>query len=322
MTTTWGITDGSAGMSAQVAALAQALGLDIRMKRVRVKKAFAWLPNTIFSTPLAYLILPWMIEKNTDVLEKPWPDVVITCGRRAAIVALGMRARAKNTTFICIGDPHTSPSYIDLIVAMEHDKISGKNVIKSRYALHSITPSKLESARAKFSASFAQFPTPRVALLLGGSTNKYRFGKLAMSRVIDDVNNMLENMEGSLLVTPSRRTGEENMAMFCHAFASNPRVYIYDGKGENPYMGMLALADHLVVSNDSVNMMSEARATGKPLYLLELDGHQHTKPSRFAARLLKEGSARKLGRGLESWNYEVRDDMAQLAIAIREKLPL
>ncbi|NBX04057.1 MAG: hypothetical protein EBR02_08395, partial [Alphaproteobacteria bacterium] len=232
------------------------------------------------------------------------------------------RARAKNTKFICIGDPHTHPSYFDLIVAMAHDKISGKNVIKSRYALHAITPAKLEAARLHFADIFEGYPTPRIAILIGGSTNKYTLSASAMSQVIDDLNSLLENTEGSLLITPSRRTGAENVAMLAHAFSSHPRIYIYDGQSENPYMGMLGAADYLVVSNDSVNMMSEARATGKPLYLLPFAGHKHTKPSRFANKLIKEGSARKIERSLQSWNYEVRDDMAGLAIEIRRILPI
>jgi mitochondrial fission protein ELM1 len=188
--------------------------------------------------------------------------------------------------------------------------------------LHRITPGRLEHARAQFAEHFKAFPTPRVAVMLGGSTNKYRFTKTAMSRVIDDLNNVLENSAGSLLITPSRRTGAENLAMLKHAFAHDPRVYIYDNTGENPYMGLLALADYLIVSNDSVNMMSEARATGKPLYILPLMGHKNTKPERFSQRLMREGSARKTGRGLENWSYAIHDDMAQLAIEIRRILPI
>ena len=323
MKSCWGITDGSAGMSAQVLALGEALGLNVQMKRVRVKKRFVWLPNTFFDGPTARLILPFMLEKDGDKLGAPYPEVVITCGRRAAIVALGLKAKigkGGNTRFIHIQDPQVRPFNFDLIVAMEHDRITAPNVIKSRYALHRITPAILESARVRFAPRFAEYPLPLTAVMLGGSTNKYTLTQTGMSVVINEINTLLESTEGSLLITPSRRTGAENIYILQHAFAGHPRVYVYDNKDENPYMGLLALADYLVVSNDSVNMMSEARATGKPLYILPLPGHADTKPARFAKLLQKEGSARLLGRDLESWNYEVRDDMAQLAIEIRERL--
>ena len=320
----WGITDGSAGMSAQVIALGESLGLNIVMKKARVKKSAAWLPNTFFDGPTAKLVVPYLLEKGSDSLAAPYPDIVLTCGRRSAIVALGLKAQMKkaghSARFIHIQDPQVRPHHFDLIVAMEHDKLKGPNVIKSPYALHRITPALLESARVQFSPRFAAYPGPLVAVMLGGSTNKYTLTEEAMGMLIDDINSLLETTEGSLLITPSRRTGAENIAMLQHAFSQHSRVYIYDGKEENPYMGLLALADYLVVSNDSVNMMSEARATGKPLYLLPLPGHENTKPARFARKLQKEGSARLVGRMLESWNYEVRDDMAQLAIEIRRRL--
>jgi mitochondrial fission protein ELM1 len=323
MKTYWGITDGSAGMSAQVQALAGALGINVQMKKVRIKRSAVWLPNTFFDGPTARLIVPYLLEKGSDRLEAPWPDMVITCGRRAAIAALGLKAhigKEAPTRFLHIQDPQVRPQNFDLIVAMEHDRIRAPNVIKSPYALHKITPSLLENARMRFEPRFRGYPYPLVAVMLGGSTNKYTLTENAMGKVIDELNNLLENIEGTLLITPSRRTGERNVTMLEHAFSHHPRVYIYDGKEENPYMGLLAMADHLVVSNDSVNMMSEARATGKPLYILTLPGHKGTKPARFAQRLKKEGSARLLGNVLESWNYEVRDDMARLAIAVRERL--
>src|SRR5690606_25413087 len=147
---------------------------------------------------------------------------------------------------------------------MEHDKIAGTNVIKTRFALHSVTKSALAEARARFIPRFLNYPKPHVAVLLGGSTNKYVLGQPGMANVISRLQLLLAQTEGSLLITPSRRTGEGNIAMLKGAFAGEPRVYIYDFTEENPYMGLLALADHIVVTDDSVNMMSEAAATGKP----------------------------------------------------------
>ena len=94
----------------------------------------------------------------------------------------------------------------------------------------------------------------------------------------------------TLLVTPSRRTGEVQTAMLQSAFPM-PGAYVYDGKGENPYLGLLALADTIIVTDDSVNMMTEACATGKPVYILPLPGHRDTKPARFAKGLIDQGFA-------------------------------
>jgi uncharacterized protein len=320
MTTCWGITDGSAGMAVQVRALAAALDLKPEMKKVLLKKPFAWLPNVFFTGPLRRLVVPLLIGRGSDPLKPPYPDLVISCGRRAAIVAMGLRSRAsRQTRFIHILDPHVKPKHFDLIIAMEHDRIMGTNVLKTPFALHGITPEMLTNARERFLSSFMAYPKPYVTVLLGGTTNKYKLTRARMLEVIAALRRLL-GTRGSLLITPSRRTGEENIAMLRQAFAGNPRVYIYDLESENPYLGLLAMADFIVVSNDSVNMMSEAHATDKPLYILPLPGHKNSKPARFAESMIRDGMARPLGDSLERWSVASGYDMMRLANLVRERL--
>jgi len=222
----WGITPGNAGMQAQVRALAGALGETPVMKNVDIRKSFAWIPNVV-AAPFRRFIVPYFIDAKSDAPTLPYPDIIISCGRRGALVAMGLRHAMPMTKFIHIQDPQVSSRYFDLVIAMEHDKITGPNVIKTRYALHSITPDVLRVAAEKFAPRFAGYAKPLVAVLLGGSTNKYQFGKEAMAQVIMQLQQLLQRMEGTLLITPSRRTGEENVAMLRGAFAENPRVYVY-----------------------------------------------------------------------------------------------
>lgn len=324
MTTCWGITDGSAGMVSQVSALAEALGLELQLKRVRVKKPLVLLPNILFVSWLIRLVNKYFLTDDSDSLAGPWPKVVISCGRRGAIVTMGMRAEAmahggERPHFIHIQDPQTSARRFDVVLAMEHDKIQGPNVIKSRLALHSITPEKLAAAREKFAPRFAAYPRPLVAVMLGGSTQKYKLTAEKMELVIAALRRLLDS-GSSLLITASRRTGVENIVALTQALGDNPRVYIYDGVEENPYMGMLALADSLVVSNDSVNMVSEAYVTGKPLHILRFCGHADTKPARFAEKMVASGAAQWLSDGGAKAHAPV-DDMARVVAEIRRLIP-
>ncbi len=312
----WGITPGAAGMVAQVKALALALGVVPEMKEITVKQPWAALPNAIH----AEVLKPWIPRYVSPPLAGERPDLVISCGRRGAIAAMGLRA--PGTRVIHIQDPQCSARHFDLVVAMEHDKIRGDNVITTRFALHSVTPDALEKAKTQFLPYFAAYARPYVSVLLGGSTNKYTLTESAMQGVIAMLKRVLDKTSGSLLITPSRRTGEKNIALLKAAFARNPRVYIYGGTGDNPYMGMLALADYLIVSNDSVNMMTDAYATGKPLYLLPLPGHEGTKPAAFGAGLVRDGIARLAGESLEVWDYPVKDEMVALAGEIKKRLNL
>jgi len=323
----WGITDGGAGMVAQVKALATALDIKPEMKKIVVRAPWAWLPNIFYATKLRSLMMPYFISPASDSLAPPYPDLIISCGRRAAMVAMGLREHIeqhrlpKTPYFIHILDPYVNAKYFDLLIAMEHDRLApAPKLITTRFALHAITPKILDEARQHFALRFAAYPKPLIAVLLGGSTNKYSLSNNAMKGVIASLKRLLAQTQGSLLITSSRRTGEKNTAMLRQAFADSGRVYIYDFVEKNPYLGMLALADTIIVTNDSVNMMSEACATGKPVYLLPLAGHIYTRPARFAAQLLRDGIARPLGGKLEKWGYKVENEMGRLAEEIKQRL--
>jgi uncharacterized protein len=260
----------------------------------------------------------------------PWPDLVISCGRKGALAAMGMRYLAQQvpgikTRFIHIQDPQVTSDHYDMVIAMAHDKITGANVIKTRFALHAVTPQGLEAACAQFAPQFAPYAKPYIAVLLGGSTNKYTLKRRYMHKMIEELKRTLSQSSGSLLITPSRRTGKSNVALLKESFAfaeGDNKAYVYDFTGENPYAGMLALADFIIVTNDSVNMMSEAYATGKPVYILPLPGHRGTKPARFAEALIRDGLAKPLTLPLTSWEHPIHNEMNALRDKVREKLAL
>lgn len=267
-----GITDGSAGMNAQVRALAEALGVELELVTASVNKVWHRLPNRAFDFGLS------KIFSVTNASFPDLPELIISCGRKGALIAASLKTAAKR---IHIQDPQMSPKHFDVVVAMDHDKLKAGNVISVPYALHSITPAKLAEAKEQWQHKFGYLRKPWNAVLIGGTTNKYRFTEVALQKLISEA----EHIEGALLVTTSRRTGADNVQKIAARWRNNGRVYLYTGEGENPYLGMLACADHVYVTNDSVNMMSEARAAGKPFSIIKLQGHKRTKPARFAERI-------------------------------------
>ncbi len=335
----WGITDGSAGMVAQVRALALALGVEPVMKTCRLRAPFGWIPNAVYVNTfplLLWLLFKFGLRRGGDDLSAPLPRIIISCGRRAAAVAMALsrfgvwgKTEEGDTTiappfFVHIQDPRCDIAAFDLVVAMAHDRIARKshhNVVVTHYALHSIRSRFLNEAAQRWDTQFAAYPVPRVALLFGGSTNRYTLTSSHMQEVVERLRRWHASFAGSLLITPSRRTGAENAALLKQAFAGDGRVYCYDGSGDNPYLALLGLADYLIVTDDSVNMMTEAAATGKPLYLLRLPGHRNTKPSRFADKLITDGIARVLPDTgvLERWEYRIPDEAEMIARIIKKR---
>ena len=97
--------------------------------------------------------------------------------------------------------------------------------------------------------------------------------------------------------------------------------YVWDGSGDNPYFGMLALADAIVVTMDSVSMVSEAVATTAPVMLARLPGRSR-RNALFTEALLRDGRVREFAGRLELWPVTPLDDTAEAAAEMCRRLGL
>jgi mitochondrial fission protein ELM1 len=129
---------------------------------------------------------------------------------------------------------------------------------------------------------------------------------------------LADTMGASLLVTPSRRTGKETIAALKSALTGAP-AFVWDGEGENPYFGILGLSDYLVVTVDSVNMISEACASGKPVYVYDLPGGSQ-KSSRFRDALFARGLARNFEIPLVPYPAEPLNEMQAVVRAVEDRI--
>jgi uncharacterized protein len=314
---TWIVTDGSVGMEAQGIAVAKAVGLPYRLKRVQVEGAMRYLP-----APLQTLIPPPLLLKSVasnEPLQAPWPRLVISIGRRSVPVAIALKRRAK-AFGLHIQNPKVPASLFDLIAAPVHDGYTGPNVVNTFGAVHSVTESRLVEAAEKFHDMIAPLPHPRVAVLLGGESQAFGFPPEAASSLGASLAVLAREHSASLLVTPSRRTSPESLEALARAIKDVPHV-VWDGSGENPYFAFLAFADAIVVTEDSVNMVTEAAGTGKPVYVQSLPGKSR-RLSRFHQLMRERGATRPFEGKLEFWTYLPINDTEVVASAIRRALGL
>ena len=136
------------------------------------------------------------------------------------------------------------------------------------------------------------------------------------SRAADRIAAAIKRRGGSVVATPSRRTGPDGVALLRERLAEIPGD-IWDGRGENPYYAYLAVADALMVTADSVSMVSEAAATGKPVHIIDLPGGD-AKFARFHAAMREAGITRPFAGNIEEWAYRPPDDTARAAAAMRD----
>lgn len=304
----WAVSEGHAGMENQCVGLAERLGAPFQVMRVHPRAPWTWLPPGLWPAPMLAL------GADSSRLAPPWPDVMITCGRRSAPYALHVkRASAGRTFAVHIQDPLTRLDRFDLIAAPRHDRLAGPNVVETFGALHKVTPARLAAEADRFRASVAHLPRPLVCVLVGGPNGAYEMP----TEVVAGLAQKLRGLGAGLAVTPSRRTGEMNVATLRSALSGAPAV-VWDFSGENPYFGWLALADAVIVTCDSVSMVSEACFTGKPVHVVDLPGG-NAKFRAFHAAMGAAGFARPFQGRLERWTYRPPDDTGAVAAEVRRR---
>ena len=312
----WVVTDGKAGMESQCIGLAEALSLDPAVKRVAFRVPWRQLtPHLRFAQSLSF-------AKHSDALQAPWPDLIIATGRQSVAAALFIRTSArkdgKRAIIVQLQNPGIAIAHFDLVVAPRHDGLKGDNVVATHGALHRVTMEAISEGASRLTPYLSCLPRPYIGVLLGGSNAAYHFDSDAAARLGRQLKSSAEALGGSLLVTPSRRTGEANTIAIKDAIGTVPNFF-WEGNGFNPYFGILGTADFLVVTCDSVNMVSEALASRKPVYVADLPGGT-SKFKTFHRHLRDEGLARPFSGALEHYSYVPPDDLAEVTARIRALL--
>ncbi len=257
----WVISDGAAGNERQALSLADAMCLSAHVIRLQPRAPWRWFAPRL--TAGARLGFPAALRRE---LQAPWPLMAIGCGRQAALLTRGLREWSEGATFtLQILDPRIGAQHFDLVVAPRHDALHAGNVIQTLGALNPIDDAWLAHAAGQFTA-LAQLPRPRTVLLAGGPRRGLALDDAWLEALIAQIERWRERDGGSLLISTSRRTPSAWRERLRGAFRNGCTCFWGGAEdGANPYASYLALADRIVVTPDSVNMLSEACAVGVPV---------------------------------------------------------
>lgn len=311
----WIVSDGKIGMENQCRGLAERLGVDAEIKRIDVAAPWCWLPPQLCFAPLTGL------TRHSDALQPPWPDLLIATGRKSVAPALAIRNANRGATFcVQLQNPGIDPARFDMVIAPQHDGLTGSNVLSLLGSPHGVTTPKLTAARLEFAALMEPLARPRIAVLLGGDNAVYRMTEAIAERLAANLATVAHATGGGLAITASRRTPAAAISGIRNALAGQNAVF-YDGVGPNPYLGYLAWADAVIVTGDSVNMVTEATATGGPVYIIELEGGS-AKFSRFHDAMRAAGYTRPFTGDIETWRYTPPDETARAAAEIAQRMNL
>ncbi|MBE9605208.1 mitochondrial fission ELM1 family protein [Acetobacteraceae bacterium H6797] len=285
------LADPRAGTAAQALGIAERLGVPFEVLPLEwgagARIPWPW-PSLLGLTPAA----------RARVRAAGKPDLVIAAGRRAAPVARWFGRRGAR--LVQAMRPGFGASAFDLLVLPRHDEAGeGQNVITILGATHRLSPARLAKGREAWAAELGALPGPRIAMLVGGAVKGEPMSEAAIRAMAEGAIALAGQGDGpgSIMATTSRRTGEAATKLLADALAAAPlggyRLFRWGDAGPNPYDGFLAWADAIVVTGESVSMLSEAVAAGVPVFIAPAGGGR--RHARLVQGLIEAGRARMLG---------------------------
>ena len=266
------LTEGMHGMISQVEGMAKALNAEYSHKIVRLSFPWNLIPPKF--TPVSQIVL----KDKIYITENEIPDIIISCGRKSVIPSILLKRKNPNTFTIHIQNPKVNSKNFDLVITPRHDSgYYGSNVYQSEGAIHYITHEEIQAAKNYLSSKIKS--NKIVSIILGGPNKYYSFSKEQLIEIFQSIRSGFGLHGYETIIVPSMRTpktiielAKKEMGKFGH---------VVDTVDKQAYLSAYALAKYVVVTCDSISMISEAAASGKPIYVA------HMKPKKYNYRFKK-----------------------------------
>jgi mitochondrial fission protein ELM1 len=317
MKSLWVLWDeGKVGTYRQCLALATWLeeeyGYKISYKPIQLRFFYKWLLPQVM---LGIKKTAQLQSLEVEPLKEPYPDLVIASGRQAVNTALVLRRHCQT---IILQNPRINPKYFDLVISPYHDRLLGKNVFSTLGALHPIRPEQFSLLREQ------HYQGPTLTIVIGGDSNHYRYTADYINDLAASIKQIISRegplRDAKLLITPSRRSKPELLRHFEQRLQGLD-YELWDNQGDNPYLRYLACADAVIVTGDSISMMSEACITGKPVYICEVPT-RNKRVNHFTKTLYEQGYACRLS--FEPDNAKIvkpLDELDRIKSIIKKEFP-
>ena len=252
------LTEGMHGMISQVEGLAKALNLDYFHEKIELNSFWKMIPPKF--TPISRAVFKNKINKDYDI--------IISCGRKSVIPSIYLKNNlSKKIITIHIQDPKVSLDHFDYIVVPEHDNLEGKNVIKTKGAIHYLTLEEIGKNRDYLGNKINKHKEI-LTLILGGPTKHYKYTEKNLENIFYKIKKNIESDNLQLIIVPSIRTPKNIISLAKNYF--DDESLIIDQVDKKAYLSSLSISKYIVVTCDSSAMISEAALTGKPIYIAQI----------------------------------------------------
>ena len=266
---TWVILSDKHGDNGQVETIVDALPWQVEHKYVHM------LPQYVLGKPRYRPSLDHIDPAQSDPLEAPWPDLILTVGRRPSMVALWIRQQSGNTTkIVLVGKPSGYMLDFSLVVASAENQMPPMhNFLPTTLPLMRVDAGDVAREAQAWEQRLSALDKPLIAMLIGGETNPFIMNRQVAEDLAATAHWIVDELGGTPYVTTSRRTTQEVIEVLRHNLPPQAVFYQWSAAAqENPYRALLGSADGFIVTADSVSMMVEVIYLHKPLAIFPLPG--------------------------------------------------
>ena len=257
----WVISDGTKGMENQSLALAKLLNINFELVKYNP-------PYFLKKFPLIRKLFISSVKDHLLKNKSP-PSFIITTGKRMAGVSIALKFILKDKVKnIHIQNPKLPFEYFDLLLIPEHDNITAKNVIQTKGALTFFNFNELNEFQEREINLIKRSKKNLVLLMIGGNSKRYKPKNFDYYHLSMKVLEATKNLNCKLLVLLSRRTPLKAAKILNYSFIKHDENFqIVTSTEQNPYPEILQIADYIIVTSDSVNMVSETATLPIPLFV-------------------------------------------------------
>jgi mitochondrial fission protein ELM1 len=266
---TWVILGDKRGDNGQVETIVDALDWPVEHKYVHM------LPEWVLGKPRYRPSLDHLDLSRSDPLAAPWPDLILTVGRRPSMVALWVRQQSGNKTkILLVGKPSGHMLDFSLVVASAENQMPPlHNFVPTTLPLMRVSPEDVVTEAQAWRERFAPLRKPVIAMLIGGATNPFIMNRKVAEELVATARWIVDELGGTPYVTTSRRTTPEVVQVLREQLPAEAVFYEWKpDASDNPYRALLGTADGFIVTADSVSMMVEVIYLHKPLAIFCLPG--------------------------------------------------
>ena len=307
----WIATDGSQGMISQTKGLAQ--HFNKKIINIKVSLYFPW----SLLQPGLLPIFKGIFKNNLNYKNKP--DILFTCGRKSVYFSIYLKKiLSKKILTIHIQDPKINTNKFDFVIAPNHDKLNGNNVIKSIGAIHQFTNSNLKVLK-----SHNITKRNLVSIMIGGKNKHYEFSEKNIEDLIYKIKKLKTKFpKFNFLVISSRRTNKKINDILQKKLSDIAIIWDKE-KEKNPYIYALKNSKFFIITSDSTSMISECAFTGKPIFVHHLPFKRLSKRIKyFHNEFERLKIVRKFltNSKLIKWEYKRLDEAKRISGILKERI--